>query len=246
MKKIIFIFTAFLFFSCLEGFAGDAAKITTLGFSNDGRYFAFMESGIGDGLGAAYARIRFLDTPRNAFAGTAVQKSQTEEEVAANKGSLQTIERDTIALAQPTLTKLGIKSENRGNVLVSRKVTDLEARALRTISFSTTPIIAGLISPKFQLNLSQIKAIPGEKIICMDPDKAKILRLTLVDQQTKKQLLLQADTTLPSSRGCAHAYEIEDVLQFQSNLVVLIRIYTVGFEGEDVRYLAISGPANIP
>lgn len=47
---------------CLSSlaFAGDAAKLTHIGFSADGKNYAFMESGIHDGLGNAYARIQIF------------------------------------------------------------------------------------------------------------------------------------------------------------------------------------------
>ena len=62
----------------------------------------------------------------------------------------------------------------------------------------------------------------------MDPALAKKIKLEITNLQTKKVRILQVDTTLPISRACAHNYEIEDV-------VVLLRVFTVGFEGEDVR-----------
>lgn len=58
--------------------AGDAAKLNHLGFSADGKNYAFMESGIHDGMGNAYARIRFIDLAGNKLAANTVERTQTE------------------------------------------------------------------------------------------------------------------------------------------------------------------------
>lgn len=235
-------------------FAGDAAKLTHIGASADGSSFAFMESGIGDGMGNAYARIRVIDTLNNKFASPSFERFQTEEEMENPAINLLSVEADVLKKADATFKKLNISSAIKGTLVASRKVTDLEARKLKELSFSTSAIIGGLGSPTYKLKLSLSKATPAAGVSCLgSPDQAKKLKLEITDNQSKKTRVLQADTTLPASRGCVHNYEIEDVVVIQpdqlsdlaSKVVVLLRVYTYGFEGEDVRYMAISGALTV-
>ncbi|MBA2405063.1 MAG: DUF2259 domain-containing protein [Bdellovibrionales bacterium] len=245
-----FIATALLTLTSLA-FAGDAAKLTHIGSSADGKSYAFMESGIHDGMGNAYARIRILDTLANKYAAPTIERTQTEDEMENPGIDLASVEAEVLKKAQDTLKKLNISS--RVEVVASRKVTDLEARKLKELSFSTSPIIGGLGSATYKLKLTQSKVKPASDMFCMDPALAKKIKLEITDNQTKKVRTLQADTGLPTSRGCAHNYEIEDVVVIQpdqsselaAKVVVLIRVFTVGFEGEDVRYMAVSGALNV-
>jgi len=44
-------------------FAGDRANLNILGYSEDGRYFAFEEYGVHDGSGGNYSDIYVIDLP---------------------------------------------------------------------------------------------------------------------------------------------------------------------------------------
>lgn len=249
MKKLI---VSALFCVSSLAFAGDAAKLTHIGFSANGQNYAFMESGVHDGMGNAYARIRFVELASNKFAAPAVERIQTEDEMEIPGMDLASVEAEALKKSEETLKKLEISSAVKGEVVLSRKLTDLAARKLTDFSFSIYPIIGGLGSPTYKLKLTQSKATPAAGSYCMDPALAKKIKLELTNNQTKKTTVLQADSSLPASRGCAHNYEIEDVVVIQpdqmsdaaAKVVVLVRIFTVGFEGEDVRYMAVSGSLN--
>jgi hypothetical protein len=57
-------------------------------------------------------------------------------------------------------------------------------------------------------------------------------------------LTLHADKTLPKSRGCPLSYAIADVLSHEGGggivYVVLLHMSTIGFEGPDSRFLAVT------
>lgn len=247
MKKLIAV--AILSLSSLA-FAGDAAKLTHIGFSGDGKSYAFMQSGVQDGSGFAYAEIKFLDTASNSYTAKAVSVLQDEEDTIS---TLADIEDKAIKSAEATLKSLEISTSLKGDVLVSRKISDLEARKLKEVSFSNGPIIGGLSAPAYKVKLSTSKAKPAAGSFCMEDNSALKLKLELVNLTTKKTTVLQEDKTLPASRGCAHGYEIEDVVvinpdqssELAAKVVVLIRVFTIGFEGEDVRYMAVSGSLNV-
>lgn len=247
MKK--FIAAAILTVSSLA-FAGDAAKLTHIGFSGDGKSYAFMQSGIQDGSGFAYAEIRFLDTANNKYTAPAVSVIQEDEDMIS---TLSDIEDKAIKNAEATLKSLEISSSLKGDVLVSRKISDLEARKLKEVSFSNGPIIGGLSAPQYKIKLSTSKVKAPANSYCLNDGVGQKMKLELVNLQSKKTTILQEDKTLPASRGCVHGYEIEDVVvinpdqmsELASKVVVLIRVFTLGFEGEDVRYMAVSGNLNV-
>lgn len=247
MKKIIA--AAILSLSSLA-FAGDAAKLTHIGFSGDGKSYAFMQSGVQDGSGFAYAEIRFLDTANNKYIAPAVSVIQEDEDTIS---TLADIQDKAIKSAESTLKSLEISSSLKGDVVVSRKITDLEAAKLKDVTFSNGAIIGGLSAPSYKIKLSTTKVKMPATAACLNDGIAQKMKLELVNLQTKKTVVLQEDKTLPASRGCVHAYAIEDVVvinpdqmsELASKVVVLIRVSTLGFEGEDVRYMAISGSLNV-
>src|SRR5258708_379244 len=70
MKKISTLFFAFvLLASCSSDLlAGDNANFKFIGFSENGRYLAFEESGEWDGAGGEYATTYFINVDKNTFA----------------------------------------------------------------------------------------------------------------------------------------------------------------------------------
>jgi predicted secreted protein len=238
MKKII---SAVLLLASSLSFAGDAAKLTHVGFSADGKNYAFMESGVQDGSGFAYARIRFLDVAKNAFNAPAVNTQ--EDENTKMPGDLVKTEAAALKAAEASLKKLNISTAIKGDILVSRKITDVDTRSLNSATFTFLPGIAGYPSHeqfKVKLTATDVKTSNG---YCLNEGMAKKLKVDIQNLSNKAIKILQNDSTLPSSRGCAHAYEIEDVVSqnYGDSVVVLIRVFTLGFEGEDVRYMAVSG-----
>lgn len=242
MKTLI---AAAVFSLSTIAFAGDAAKLTHIGFSSDGKNYAFMQSGIQDGSGFAYAEIRFIDTLNNKFSAPEVKVIQQDEEVVT---MLPEIEAEALKKAEATLKNLEIST--KGEVLVSRKISDLEARKLKEVSFSNGALIHGLTAPQYKVKMTLSKALAEN---CMNPGDGKKLKLELINLQSKKISVLQDDKKLPASRGCVHNYEIEDIIVINpdqmseqaARIVVLVRTFTYGFEGEDVRYMAVSGALNV-
>ena len=71
-------------------------------------------------------------------------------------------------------------------------------------------------------------------------------RLTLTTAAGGTHTLAE-DTQIPSSRHCPLGYAISDVLTFYPDggepvLAVILDMYTVGFEGPDRRFLAVTAP----
>lgn len=245
MKKII---AAVLLCASSLTFAGDVAKLTHLGFSADGKFYAFMQSGVNDGLGNAYAEVRFLDVAKNSFAAPGVDRFETEDDMSDGQSRGQAaLEAEALKASEASLKALKI-SKNNGQVVLSRKLEDLDARKLKEANFSIFPIIPGLGSSTFKMNLKVIKA-QSQQTCLGDAADARKLKLELVNSQTNKVKVLQEDKVIPKSRGCALNYEIEDIIATPdsygmggtTSVVALIRVFSDGFEGNNVRYIAISG-----
>ena len=69
MKKIRSSIITLLLAAILSSnaLAGDYANLDYIGFSADGRYLAFEESGEWDGSGGEYATTYYIDTVKNLF-----------------------------------------------------------------------------------------------------------------------------------------------------------------------------------
>ena len=57
--------------------AGDAASFRSLGFSGNGKYYAFLEFGTQDGSGFAYADVSVVDVAKNTIARSMPRASPT-------------------------------------------------------------------------------------------------------------------------------------------------------------------------
>ena len=101
--------------------AGDYADRTILGFSPDGRTFAFEEFGEQDGSGFAYANIYVIDTEHDAWvSGTPIRvMHENEDETLAN------VREEARQRAMPWMTRYGV--EPGGRIVVSNPSSELSA-----------------------------------------------------------------------------------------------------------------------
>jgi predicted secreted protein len=96
----------------------------------------------------------------------------------------------------------------------------------------------------FELKLRQYsskKTCEARGVTFKDP---AIFEMTLKDHTHHTNLpvqVLSRDRELPSSRGCATGYEMEQVYFYKDRLAVFVVIYTPGFPGSSLRYMAVTG-----
>ncbi len=217
-------------------FAGDASTATALGFSSDGKSFAYIEYGYQDGSGFPYAAVKFLDVAKNTYAAPTVSVVKENESANARQ-----VRYEALLKARPALSKLGISKGNIGELLASRKLTDLSSESTSKVRFSRHPIIRGLTSTEFELSLEE-KAARSTR--CVMGESPVMMKLTLKNVSSSKSIELQNDTALPMSRGCVKGYRIQDVIAREEGdreVIVLLNIFTTGFEGDDSRTIAVSG-----
>lgn len=75
--RSLFLF-AFLNLALSQAFAGDASVYKVLGFSKDGKHFAFYQEGVGDGSGFDYVTTQVLEVATSKVVGSATVHDEKE------------------------------------------------------------------------------------------------------------------------------------------------------------------------
>lgn len=232
LAALMLLLLAFAF----NAFAGDYATLNFIGFSANGRYLAFEEYGIQDGSGWAYSNIHFIDTAKNVIASPMV-RAVLEDENSTEKMA----RARAAALAAKKLKQFGIVRGNTGKHVVAHLINDLtfEKDNLATEVTFAEEIGSMYKQGEFELKLNPVKIVTKE---CEPYDyETFMMDLTLKNKDDDTVRTLQKDTTLPQSRGCAHAYRIQDVYMYKGAIAVFINVFTQGFEGPDMRFMAVTG-----
>lgn len=226
--------------------AGDASEYHPLGFSADGRYYAFAQSGSYDGSGAAYAEVSVVNVAKNDL-------------VASKKVHLDDAESDNpstpeMALAQAVkavrLARFGIKEgSNLGKDLLVRLPTDHSAYSSNTFSVDYwAEGGASATIPRYDVKVSGTPGrsdnADGEHCVELgfSPELLTVAVEGTAGTGTEGfRALLQKDSKLPKSRGCASNYAVQRVTLLGDKLVVALRYSLPGFEGPDVRSMIVTG-----
>jgi predicted secreted protein len=106
-----------------SAFAGDYADLEVIGFSKDGRYLAFEESGAWDGSGGDYATTYYIDTSKNMYAAapTIFQSSFDPSEKTEGFRSLR-LYKQSVATR---LKRFGIIRGNNGSLRAAHLLSDM-------------------------------------------------------------------------------------------------------------------------
>lgn len=229
------VFTAVLLLAA-NCFAGDYAALKVIGFSKDGRYLAFEEYGIQDGSGFPYSNIYFIDTEKNAYAAPSIavriDKETAAESAARNKSTL---------LAAKKLKQLGIVKGNNGKLVASHLMTDLTFDGKGDNSAIKFAEEIGSMYQRGDYELMLRSMSVKTKDCEAFEDDTKMIELKLTNNADDVSKFLQKDTTLPASRGCAIDYRMQDVYLYKDIIAVFVGVFTRGFEGPDMRFMAITG-----
>ncbi len=212
--------------SALPAFAGDAAYPEAIGFSDDGTRFAFAEWGRQDGSGFAYANLYVIDLAKDAWLGAPVRvllEDETASPRAAYRQALETVEtrlqdyQINLPARQAYAAPFDNTGPNSGSVRWARYGA-LDGRS------TAAPFVL------------QMREVPSS---C--PDPAMVFSLSWAGD------IVHQDQKLPASRGCPVRYSVERIFvedqTYQPKYAVaLIGVYRQGFEGPDLRHMAIPLP----
>ena len=217
MKK--FLLLGFLGLSLAQ--AGDIAHFDLIGFSGNGAYVAFGQAAVGDGNGFPYAGIDVIDVTENALVASSNVDTQS------GSSSTAAVRAAVLTKAAPMFKQDGIKSGNQGRFVAGALGGAQGAAMDDTLEFNAkgTP---------YRLELSMRDG--GAQTDC-DGHAPQFLKVILVGKSTK---VLQNDTKLPTSRRCASDYRMHSVFVFNSSLVVFISVSSDGFEGSNIKFMAVT------
>lgn len=211
--------------------AGDRAQFDPIGFSTDGRYFAFEEFGIQDGSGFPYSNIYVLDLPGDKWAGTPVRIRND------NDGArLSDVRAEAASKAARMLKENDITFPAMFLALNADGEPDAAAYSLR------------YGQPGYGLGPTQ-----DEHLLEIETfDLPSAADCAIIDNETKGFALkvdgteLQRDSgKVPKSRSCPMDYRVYAVLapaDIDANPapdVAIISVFPYGFEGPDRRFIAV-------
>lgn len=233
----------FLLLSAAAAHAADGAQSRAIGFSPDGKYFAFEQYGIQDGSGFAYSDIFIMDIAADQWVKGSPFRVLDESEA----GNIDAARAKAMAEATPAIDSL--KVTGSVDTLLHRPFTDF-ANDRRKVRFARWYAAAGDSGAYDALGSYEIEVKDVSLPIpdgCTETDIAMPvgMEVTLRNLKTGAIKIMAKDSAIPKSRGCPHAYDIEAVFaptayqNASDPVVALLGVYTRGFEGSDRRFIAL-------
>lgn len=224
----------------LSGLAGDQANLQVLGFSEDGKYFAFEQYGIQDGSGFPYSEIYVLDAATDSWVKPSPfrRRDEVDETKGYDPDRLLTETRSENRLAaQDLLVSTAIAG--KGQTVGSNPVTELSGNPFE---MRVNPrLVVPPIDDELKVSLSLFD-LPDETCSSYG---AETKGFQLAVFRGGEDRVLHLDKSLPKSRGCATEYRIERVVTYfpaegTPVMAIFVHVSTLGFEGPDGRFLAIT------
>lgn len=216
--------------------AGDFAQFRSLGFSKDGKIFAFEQFGIQDGSGFPYAERYFIATETDKFLPGTPVKIRLEEETATISDA-----RDFVDQASFQIMQEHNISVQPANIVAFNPSTETSSAAFE-IKYQPYAYEPNPNSPH-ELTLQKI-TLPLRPT-CKDiVDEGIGFRLTLKTSAAAPAETIYEDKSIPKSRRCPMDYRLGGVLTYEdfgnpSVHIFLVLVKSFGFEGPDGRWIAI-------
>ena len=213
-------------------------QLDIVGFSPDGKFFAFEQHGYYDGSGFGYAQMFIIDVAKNAWAEKPIEVNGEEyamngqEEIAED---LDAIRRELRTKAVATFRKYGLVNATEGNAILSDFAADgpWTQNDRKQYGFQHA-------GAKNMLTITEVDAPQdgGDLNSGMCP---QTLKLELWGAAAKV-LQEDEDGLVPQSRGGGYArnYDISGVYASGDSLVVFVGFHVPSFEGPSKRYIAVS------
>ncbi len=237
-----------------EAMAGMVSTLRDVGFSANGRYFAFTtteDNGMSD---ITCRTTTFINTVRNEWVGRpyrVCKYGEGESTTAAGRKMLKRSNRARSEIKRLT-KKLKINFRNDGKRVIYRTAfrywknsgaVDKEfSKKGESITFTSSA------KTRYRLRLSK-KTVSSNKCKgMMFNHPPAVMSLHMRNLSTNKSTALQVDRGIPRTRGCPYHYRIQNVYTHKrgrGNVVVtLLQFFSPSIEGPDERYLAVSGLMN--
>lgn len=214
--------------------AGDRALLDPVGFSGDGRWFAFEEFGVQDGSGFAYANIYVIDLATDAWAPGTPVRVRLEDEGTDMAAARQAARDEAAGL----IADLDIDVPADVWALVG----DGEDADGTTLAFGQPGYLPGERRGGWTLTLDSFEAPASDPCESWFGQAPLGFALELAGEGDTREL--HRDTRIPKSRGCPLDYRLHGVVApYQASGVeagvALVSVYPGGFEGPDRRFVAV-------
>ena len=225
-----------LLITALAASAGDVAEMRPIGFSPDGRFFAFEQFGEQDGSGFPYAEIQVIDTETDTY----VEGAPIKVIIRKEEASIGEARRESLTQAKALLDARQI-GEDPGHLVAFNPIGELTEKLhdLRYQSFPSFYVNDGI----YRLSLQEFDAKDEERCSKMNVN-VRAFALSIAEDTTPDATReVYRDQSVPKSRNCPSAYAIGGVVTpgFGSKAphMVMVQVASLGFEGSDLRWLAV-------
>lgn len=217
--------------------AGDRALLNAIGYSEDGRYFAFEEFGVQDGSGFAYSNIYLIDLAEDKWVEGSPYRVRSEEEMTP----LHVIRAQAASEAFADLEAYGIVTPADMIAFQAEGEPEIDQTS---IEFN----VPGFMGPAprddmYEIALEIFKAPSTEPCVDYMGQEPMGFAVNLTDLQGNTDRVYE-DGHIPKSRGCPITYRPTAVfMPFQSynldHAVLLVSVWAHGFEGPDRRFIVV-------
>ena len=222
--------------------AFDFALIEIIGFSEDGNTFAFEQYGVQDGSGFPYSDIFIIDTRSDNWINNSPFRTLLHDENA----TLQQARKANRDSARDALTGI----DQPGIIAASNRVDELTQNPY-SLTIAPKSFFLPDNATRLTFQIENLDLPQSQK--CLDYQLGsdfkgfRLTRTSLNSAQSNK--VMHEDASIPDSRNCPLDYQPESIVIHISETgkftaVVLVRMETLGFEGSDRRYLAVTGGLN--
>ncbi|MBP1851045.1 DUF2259 domain-containing protein [Rhizobium halophytocola] len=217
--------------------AADIAHFSPLGFSADGKVFAFEQFGVQDGSGFPYSDIFFVNTDNDTFVAGTPLRLRIDNESA----TLSDARRQNMDKARDLIDRFAI-TDHPGQLVALNPFGELDndPHELRYRAVAADPPFGGA----YRLSLEEFDQEPPAGCENLaETIKGFRLRLTETDGKTS-DVLLHEDGPVPKSRNCPLGYRIAGAMTYHEGgestvQVALVMVISQGFEGHDGRWIAV-------
>jgi predicted secreted protein len=231
VKKATALLAASLAFAT-PALAGDRAEFDPIGFSEDGRYFAFEEFGVQDGSGFPYSNIYVIDLNTDSWVkGTPVRVRLDAEHATIGEAREEAAEK-----AAPQLDSLDVDAP--ATILALNGDGEVGAPPDH-LDFGPPGYGLSEVQAERQLAL-EVFDLPSAGDCAVIDDATKGFALTLDGKE-----IVRDTGTVPKSRGCPMDYRLYAVVapadwsMILTGYVAIVSNYPFGYEGPDRRFIAI-------
>ncbi|MGE0501866.1 MAG: DUF2259 domain-containing protein [Rhizobiaceae bacterium] len=218
--------------------AGDTAFVEILGFTPDGRVFAFEEYGVQDGSGFPYSHRFYIEVAADKFLPNTPVRVTIEDEGATIDDA-----RAKSKIRGEKIFKDAQLARNRGFTAAFNPVTELSADPFR-LTANPRPVHPPVDDP-VEFRLEEIHVVTPSRCEGLG-DIVGIRILRMFATPGGRTELRHQDSGIPLSRGCPTGYRIGGLQTFfphngRPAYALLIAIRRFGFEGPDYRWIAATG-----